>query len=246
MLDQHDLACCYLAAKKSETGAHIGGPHILCGKSGDIGPEQSERRKGFVLIRGSVSMNSFRGVRGSSKYWNLKYLKGGCFQIFISWFSWFLWLSWLLVREKKRTTPRNFEGGIPHPSERFNVCRQWWHPDRHANATSPPVLRDDQTLCNHCVTVQWRCAGCRVSPYRHPGWHANVVPAPVKKVPDNPLPTRPPSSTPKRRQVGPFRALVRALSPSCRYPLRSSRGWSGPISPHLTAAGHGQGQTSVC
>ena len=53
-----------------------------------------------------------------------------------------------------------------------------WHPDRHASATSPSFLRDDQNLRDNHVTVQWRRAGCslRASPYRHPGYHANVVP----------------------------------------------------------------------
>ena len=51
-----------------------------------------------------------------------------------------------------------------------------WHPDCHASATSPSLFRDDQNLRNNCVTVQWRRAGCRASPYRHPGCHANVVP----------------------------------------------------------------------
>ena len=50
------------------------------------------------------------------------------------------------------------------------------HPDRHASATSPSLWRDDQNLRDHRVTVQWRRAGCRASPYRHPGCHANVVP----------------------------------------------------------------------
>ena len=51
-----------------------------------------------------------------------------------------------------------------------------WHPDRHASATSPSLLRDDQNLRDNRVTVQWRRAGCRASPYRHPGCRANVVP----------------------------------------------------------------------
>ena len=51
-----------------------------------------------------------------------------------------------------------------------------WRPDRHANATSPSCQGTAKTLHNHCVTVRWRRAGCRVAPYRHPGWHANVVP----------------------------------------------------------------------
>ena len=42
--------------------------------------------------------------------------------------------------------------------------------------SSAPLLRDDQNLRDNRVTVQWRRAGCRVSPYRHPGCHANVVP----------------------------------------------------------------------
>ena len=46
-----------------------------------------------------------------------------------------------------------------------------WHPDRHASATSPP----SSNLCNNRVTLQWRRAGRRASPYCHPGWHANVV-----------------------------------------------------------------------
>ena len=50
-----------------------------------------------------------------------------------------------------------------------------WHPDRHASATSPSLLRDDQNLRDNRVTVQWRRAGCRASPYRHPECHANVV-----------------------------------------------------------------------
>ena len=33
----------------------------------------------------NISSRGFHGFRGSSKYWNLQYLKGGCFQIFISW-----------------------------------------------------------------------------------------------------------------------------------------------------------------
>ena len=47
-----------------------------------------------------------------------------------------------------------------------------------ASATSPSLLRDDHNLRNSysCVTVQWRRAGRRASPDRHPGWHANVVP----------------------------------------------------------------------
>ena len=36
------------------------------------------------------------------------------------------------------------------------------------SATSP-LLRDEQNLRNNCVTVQWRRAGRRASPYRHPG-----------------------------------------------------------------------------
>ena len=51
-----------------------------------------------------------------------------------------------------------------------------WHPDCHASATSPSLLRDDQNLRDNRVTVQWRRAECRASPYRHPGCHANVVP----------------------------------------------------------------------
>ena len=38
------------------------------------------------------------------------------------------------------------------------------------------VIRDDQNLRDNRVTVQWWRAGCRASPYRHPGCHANVVP----------------------------------------------------------------------
>ena len=54
--------------------------------------------------------------------------------------------------------------------------------------TSPSLLKDDQNLCDNRVTVQWRRAGCRASPYRHPGCHANVVPPgsrspPLKKYP---------------------------------------------------------------
>ena len=48
-----------------------------------------------------------------------------------------------------------------------------------SDAISPSLLRDDQTLRNNCVTVPWRRAGCRASPYRHPRRHAKVVP-PVK------------------------------------------------------------------
>ena len=43
-----------------------------------------------------------------------------------------------------------------------------WHPDRSVSATSPSSLRENQNLCNNCVTVQWRRAGRRASPYRHP------------------------------------------------------------------------------
>ena len=71
------------------------------------------------------------------------------------------------------------EGGFHSQFERYNVCRSTmvpWHPDRHASATSPSLLRDDQNLRDNRVTVQWRRAGCRASPYRHPGCRANVVP----------------------------------------------------------------------
>ena len=37
----------------------------------------------------------------------------------------------------------------------------FWHPDHRVNATSPSVLRDNQSLRNNCVTVQWRRAGTR-------------------------------------------------------------------------------------
>ena len=43
------------------------------------------------------------------------------------------------------------------PSESYNVCRQW---------------RCDTWI----VTAQWWRTGCRLSPYRHSRWHANVVP----------------------------------------------------------------------
>ena len=33
-----------------------------------------------------------------------------------------------------------------------------------------------KSLCDNCVTVQWRHAGCRASPYRHSGCHVKVVP----------------------------------------------------------------------
>ena len=58
-----------------------------------------------------------------------------------------------------------------------------WHPDRHASATSPSLLKDDQNLRDNRVTVQWRRAGCRASPYRHPGCHANVVPPGLRSPP---------------------------------------------------------------
>ena len=49
-------------------------------------------------------------------------------------------------------------------------------PSRKCDITSPPLLRDDKNLRDNRVTVQWRRAVCRASPYRHPGCHANVVP----------------------------------------------------------------------
>ena len=61
---------------------------------------------------------------------------------------------------------------------RYSVLRQWRRntPDRHANATSPSFLRDDQSLCNRCMTVRWHRAWCRMSLYCHLGWHLNVLP----------------------------------------------------------------------
>ena len=41
--------------------------------------------------------------------------------------------------------------------ESYNICLRWCleprHPDRHASATSPSLLRDDQNLHNNYVTV---------------------------------------------------------------------------------------------
>ena len=69
-------------------------------------------------------------------------------------------------------------GGIPHPGERYNVCPRWCRDTRTVTRVRHHLLclRDDQNPRNNRVTVQWRHAGCRASPYRHPGCHANVVP----------------------------------------------------------------------
>ena len=58
-----------------------------------------------------------------------------------------------------------------------------WHPDCHVSATSPSLLRDDPNLRNTRMIIQWRCAGRRASPYRHPGWHANVAPPGLRSRP---------------------------------------------------------------
>ena len=47
-------------------------------------------------------------------------------------------------------------------------------PSRECDITC--FVKDDQNLLDNRVTVQGRRAGCRASPYRHPGCHANVVP----------------------------------------------------------------------
>ena len=47
-------------------------------------------------------------------------------------------------------------------------------PSRESDITF--FVKGQQNLRDNRVTVQWRRAGCRASPYRHPGCHANVVP----------------------------------------------------------------------
>ena len=43
-------------------------------------------------------------------------------------------------------------GRIPHRSERYNVCRQRWCDTRTVTRMRLPLLRDDQNLRNNCVT----------------------------------------------------------------------------------------------
>ena len=52
-----------------------------------------------------------------------------------------------------------------------------WHPDRHANVQGRTKIR---------TTTAWQysgSAGCRASPYCHPGWSASVVPPGLKAPP---------------------------------------------------------------
>ena len=44
------------------------------------------------------------------------------------------------------------------------MCQQWCR-DTRTVTRMRHQLQDDQTLHNNPVTVQWRCAGCRASPY---------------------------------------------------------------------------------
>ena len=67
-------------------------------------------------------------------------------------------------------------GGEFHTAVRGTMLVRKGGLDHHASATPPSLLRDDLNLRHNSVTAQWRCTGSRASPYRHSGWHANVVP----------------------------------------------------------------------
>ena len=105
------------------------------------------------------------------------------FQIFASVFRWRGRLKDRCCNDPSGAVLRDFlsggkrKGGIPHCHERCNVCPQWCCDTQTVTRVRHHLLllRDDRNLHNNCVTVQWRRAGCRASPYRHPRCHTNVT-----------------------------------------------------------------------
>ena len=83
--------------------------------------------------------------------------------------------------------PRKSRGAFQGGGNRRRDCTSQWEvllfgsgavtswPSCECDITSFVKGRPNQTLCNNCMTAKWRRAGCKASPYDHPGWHANEV-----------------------------------------------------------------------
>ena len=96
----------------------------------------SAKRGGFdQTLFSKLSSRDFRGFCGSSKYWNLQYLKGGCFQKFVSWVRGFR--GFRVFECEKRTTPgQKLKGSFYRGSFRMRGGSSHWCPWRSLGSGS--------------------------------------------------------------------------------------------------------------